>query len=298
MIAFRHILCATDFSDTAARALAHATALATRYDARLTLLHVVPVFEESLPAGLTVGRASAGWLRDEVLGVMHRAVAQTGAAAIDPALLVEEGRPDAVIVAQAAALPADLLVLGTHGRGGFTRLMLGSVAEKVVRTAACPVLTIPPAAASSTAAAVAFRQILCPIDYSPASLRALEYALELGRQGGGRVTVLSALEYMDVETPAAHVDAGIRRNRDRFIEDARQRLHRQLTGEPETRCEVEEVVAVNRAYKAILQHASASGTDLIVMGAQGADGIELMLYGSNTHHVVRAATCPVLTVRA
>ena len=57
-------------------------------------------------------------------------------------------------------------------------------------------------------------------------------------------------------------------------------------------------MAINRAYKEILQRASDSDADLIVMGAQGSGGIELMLYGSNTHHVVRAATCPVLTVRA
>lgn len=59
-----------------------------------------------------------------------------------------------------------------------------------------------------------------------------------------------------------------------------------------------EQVVVDRAYKALLQQAHTSGADLIVMGAQGMSGVELMLWGSNTQHVVRAARCPVLTVRA
>jgi len=68
--------------------------------------------------------------------------------------------------------------------------------------------------------------------------------------------------------------------------------------EPTTWCEIEELVAIDRAYKAILQTAAASKADLIVMGAQGTGGVELMLYGSNTQNVLRAAPCPVLTVHA
>jgi len=188
--------------------------------------------------------------------------------------------------------------MGTHGLGGFHRLLLGSVTEKVVRTATCPVLTVPPSAPATTPGPIVFKKILCPIDYSPSALKALEYALKLGRQADGCVTVLSALESMDPEEPCEHVDFEIRTYRQRVIEQARERLHGQLAGEPRTWCAIEEIVAINRAYKEILQRAAASDMDLIVMGAQGSGGIELMLYGSNTQHVVRAATCPVLTVRA
>lgn len=83
-----------------------------------------------------------------------------------------------------------------------------------------------------------------------------------------------------------------------MIDQAQERLHSQVAGEPQTWCEIEEVVAVNRAYREILQRAASGGVDLIVMGAQGHGGLDLMLYGSNTQHVVRAARCPVLTVRA
>jgi len=75
-------------------------------------------------------------------------------------------------------------------------------------------------------------------------------------------------------------------------------LHAHLAQESTTWCDIEEgTVVVDRAYKAILQRAAALTVDLIVMGAQGAGGLELRVYGSNTQHVLRAAGCPVLTVK-
>lgn len=103
---------------------------------------------------------------------------------------------------------------------------------------------------------------------------------------------------MDPEEPCEHVDFDIRKHRQHFIDHARARLHAHLEKESKTWVEIQEVVAIDRAYKAVLQHATSAGADLIVMGAQGTGGVELMLYGSNTQHVVRAATCPVLTVHA
>lgn len=300
MIAFRHILCPIDFSDASARALTYATAFAVWYEAQLTVLHVATTFDEPL-APVPIGdatRAPYPGSRDHIMAKLGRSIAQAGATAVKARPLAQEGIATELIVNCGAAMKADLLVMGTHGLGGFHRLLLGSVTEKVVRTATCPVLTVPPSAPATTARPILFKKILCPIDYSPSSLKALEYALELGRQADGRVTVLSALEHMDPEEPCEHVDIDIRRNRQHFMDHARERLHVQLAGEPQTWCAIEEVVAINRAYKEILQRAAAADVDLIVMGAQGSGGVELMLYGSNTQHVVRAATCPVLTVRA
>jgi nucleotide-binding universal stress UspA family protein len=82
------------------------------------------------------------------------------------------------------------------------------------------------------------------------------------------------------------------------MEHARRQLHAQLAQEPATSCDIgESTIVVDRAYKAILRHAAALDADLIVMGAQGAGGLELMVYGSNTQYVLRAAACPVLTVK-
>lgn len=302
VIVFKQILCPIDFSETATRALAHAAALARWYDARLTVIHVVPVFEDNMQSSFPLisheARTPYAPVRANVLGQMRRSTEQAGAAALNPTLLAEEGRTHAAIIDRAAAIHADLLVVGTHGRGGFNRLLLGSLAEKVVRTAACPVLTVPPSVSRPPATEVVFKNILCPMDFLPSSLKAFEYALDLGRQANGCVTALHALEYMDEDEPCEHVDAGVRQYRQQVLDQARQRLHALATEHSQTWCAINEAVAIDRAYKAILQRASTHDTDLIVMGAQGRGGVDLMLYGSNTQHVVRAATCPVLTVRA
>jgi len=308
VIAFKHILCPVDFSDTSARALIYATAFATWYEAQLTVLHVATAFDEPLePVPVRdAARAPYPGSRDEIIARLRRSLEQAGATALNARPLAQEGRASELIVNCGAAMKADLLVIGTHGLGGFHRLLLGSVTEKVVRTATCPVLTVPPSAPATTVGPIVFKKILCPIDYSPSSLKALDYALELGRQADGTVTVLNALEYMDPYTreydertgSGDRVEPDIGEPKRQLVEQRQERLRSQLAGEPRTWCQIEEVVVINRAYKEILQRAAASGADLIVMGAQGHGGVELMLYGSNTQHVVRAATCPVLTVRA
>jgi nucleotide-binding universal stress UspA family protein len=299
MSTFNRILCAIDFSETSMRALDYAATFAVRYGARLAVLHVGPAFEGGLhsPVRMDEPDAPSAPTREDTISDIRRAVATSAAAALGPAIVAEEGRAHDAIMRIAASLDADLLVIGTHGRSGFNRLFLGSVAEKVVRTAPCPVLTVAPAAGAPRTP-VAFRRILCPVDFSPSSLRALHYAYDLGRQDRAQVTVLHVLEYLDVDEPCEHVDAEIRRHRQHFIQHARERLHEAATALPADGCQVEEVVAIERAYREILRRAADDGVDLVVQGAQGHGRVELMLYGSNTQHVVRGAPCPVLTVRA
>ncbi len=145
MVEFRKILCTTDFSSEAERALVHAVALAKWYSAELTVLHVVSAFELVVNPSVIAGEA--GRLvdhpsHDQVIAKLKELVTRAGASALEPVLLAEAGPAHEVIVHRGGALRADLLVMGTHGRGGFNRLLLGSVAEKVVRTATCPVLTV------------------------------------------------------------------------------------------------------------------------------------------------------------
>jgi len=299
MIQFTKLLCPVDFSDPSRRALAYAMRLTEWYQAALEVLHVAPAFEDDLAASSDVtGPWSPLASRPMVMTELERCVAAVGGGGASPELMARAGRPHEVITARARALPADLIVMGTHGRGGFNRVLLGSVTEKVLRSVSCPVLTVPPSASPTVAADVHFRCILCAIDYSPSALKALQYALDLARQTGGCLTVLYALEYMNPEEPCEHVDFDIRQRRQHFLDHARARLHLQLEHEPLNGCELRELIVIDRAYRAILKQAAESAADLIVMGAQGTGGLELMLYGSNTQHVVRAASCPVLTVHA
>jgi nucleotide-binding universal stress UspA family protein len=300
MVKFTHILCPTDLSEGSLRSLRYAAGFARSYDARLTVLHVVPTFEPiAVPSsGLSEPvQVVFPMSRAEVLGEIRDVIDAAGAASISTTVAAYEGDPATTIVDRSLAIGADLLVMGTHGRSGFERLLIGSVAESVLQKAPCPVLLVPPHVTGTVPADVKFKNILCPVDFSPSSLQALGFALDLGRQGSGVVTVLHALEWLAEEEPRTDAHFNVPEYRQYLLNDARHRVQALLAGEPPTSSATHEMVVAGRAHREILRVAADSGVDLIVMGAQGRGGLGLTLFGSTTQQVVRSATCPVLTVR-
>jgi nucleotide-binding universal stress UspA family protein len=211
--------------------------------------------------------------------------------------IAEAGDPQATIIDQAILTKADLIVMGTHGRRGFKRLLLGSVTEAILREAPCPVLTVPPHPRAGVSEAVTFKRILCPIDFSPSALQALGFALDLARQADGRVTLLHVIEWLAEEEPRASTHFNVPEYRRFMVEDAQERLRSLVAEESRTWVEIDDVVAFGRAYREILRAAETKPADLIVIGAQGRGGIGLALFGSTTQQIVRGSTCPVLTVR-
>jgi nucleotide-binding universal stress UspA family protein len=192
---------------------------------------------------------------------------------------------------------ADLIVIGTHGRRGFTRLLLGSVAESVLHEAPCPVMTVSPHTEAAASDVVTFKRILCPIDFSPSALLALGFALDLARQAGGLVTLLHVVEWLAEEEPRTSAHFNVPEVRGYMVDDARQRLRSLVAEESRVWCEIDDVIVSGRAHREILRAAEARAADLIVMGSQGRGGVGLALFGSTTQQVVRSAACPVLTVR-
>jgi nucleotide-binding universal stress UspA family protein len=280
------------------RALAYAAAFVRWYDAHLTVLHVVPTFDPMQVRG-DLGdpvRVVTPVPREQVLTEMSRSL---NLAAVSPRAtpIAEAGDPQATIIDQAVSTKADLIVMGTHGRRGFKRLLLGSVTEAILREAPCPVLTVPPQARSGVSEAVTFKRILCPIDFSPSALQALGFGLDLARQADGRVTLLHVVEWLTEEEPRASAHFNVPEYRRFMVEDAQERLRSLVAEESRTWVEIDDVVVFGRAYREILRAADTKPADLIVMGAQGRGGIGLSLFGSTTQQIVRGSMCPVLTVR-
>jgi nucleotide-binding universal stress UspA family protein len=300
VIEFKQILCPTDLSEASVRSLTYAAAFARWYAARLTVFHVVPTFDP-----MTVGPGTLDpslqmvlpMSRDEVLVEMRRFTESAGIGSTQAVLSTHEGDPARSIVDQAVAINADLVVMGTHGRTGFERLLIGSVAEKVLRKAPCPVLLVPPHVTAKASPDVNFQHILCPMDFSPSALQALGVALDLARQSDGIVTVVHALEWLAEEEPREYTHFNVPEYRQYLIDDARHRVQALVADMSQTWSAIDARVVFGRAYREILRMAADSATDLIVMGAQGRGGLGLTLFGSTTQQVVRAATCPVLTVR-
>jgi nucleotide-binding universal stress UspA family protein len=292
MIAIKQVLCPVDFSDTSQHALSHAAAIARWYEATLTLLFVFPnlpvmdlpplVLEDADRERLLVSLRRMGDRVPTHVPLSHRV--------LEAPYVHEE------IVAQAAAIPADLLVLGTHGRSGFQRLFLGSVTEKVIRKATCPTLVVPPRAPdAATDAPVEFRRILCAVDFSESSLDALARAINMAEEADAQLTLLHVVEVpraVGQEPAAFHAD--LARLREAAVADARRRLHDLIPDQARTYCTVETAVVEGRAHREIVRLATDRRCDLVVMGVQGRGELDRLLFGSTTHQVIRSAACPVL----
>ena len=297
MVEIRRILCPVDFSEASRHALAHAVSVARWYDAAVTALHVVhPVFRLQPPILFAEMSASV-----EVAGAERLAIEETLQTWLEPArqaglatdLVVETGNPVPVILARARAIEADLVVMGTHGLSGFEPFMLGSVADRVLCKAPCPVMTVPlPVAAE---AHVPYLRILCPIDFSDSSLAALRFAVSIAEESDAHLTLLHVLEGAEDDGNTGRGRGG--KLRDVAEAEAHARLDALITAEERVWCKPSTKIACGKAYRQILAAAERERTDLIVIGARGPRPLDLAFFGSTTNHVVRRASCPVLTLR-
>jgi nucleotide-binding universal stress UspA family protein len=297
MVDIKRILCPVDLSEPSRHALDHALALSKWYEADVIVLHVFGAPQPWVPlVGMPVDLPILPSVRpDDVAEDVRRfcgAVATLAGGSVD--VVLKEGDPTKEILVQAE--PADLLVLGTHGRSGFERLFLGSVTEKVIRATHVPVLTVPPPVERPKS--VLYATILCPIEFSDASTRALEYALSLAEEADARLILLHVIEG-SIEQPylgdMGHVSL---REYYRYLEeDAMERLKAAVPEESRHWCKPDERVATGKAYREILKTAAEEGAELIVMGVHGKAALNQRLFGSTTHHIIREAGCPVLTLR-
>jgi nucleotide-binding universal stress UspA family protein len=300
--AIDHILCPVDFSDASQPAIEHALAIARWSGAAVSALHVCHPMLVPVASG-----AGARFDDPDVEMTRLRSAAASlvecaGAHDLTVDIAVEAGDPARQILEHADQHAVNLIVMGTHGATGFERLMLGSVTEKVLRKARCPVLTVPPRAHS--AATLPFRQVLCAIDFSYASLEALSYARALAQQSHARLQLLHVVQWPWDEPPAPAPDelppeqAVALGEYRRYVEASALARLASLRRErmPEGIEAVPRIVH-GKAYVQILRVAAETCADLIVLGIHGRNAADLIVFGSTANQVVRAAACPVLTVR-
>ena len=305
MIEIRRILCPIDFSDYSRRALDHAIAIARWYKSTVTVLQVFsPAPVAAFGQGPVVFEpiVLTAVDRDQLLADTKAFAEAESAPGITIEAVVREGNTAAAILEQATSMKADLLVIGTHGRSGFERLLLGSVTEKVLRKATCPVMTVPRGLPDAVPAGpVLYKRILCPVDFSESSLHALTYATSMAQESDGQLTVLHVVgnEVENADDMASIVsDAGMTIGS--FVkqreEALRRRLQETVATAPEF-CTMESLMTHGTPWREVLRIAAERQSDLIVMGVQGRGAADLVLFGSTTQHVVREASCPVLTLR-
>ena len=185
----------------------------------------------------------------------------------------------------------DLIVIGTRGRTGVGRALLGSAAEEIFRRAPCPVLTVGPHVSKDTERRLEMKEILYATDFSPESFSALPYAVSLAQEHQARLTILHVIGEQEV---------GELVHAENYVESTQRRLRELVPAEAKPWCEPNFRVERGSAAKKILEVATALGADLIVLGVRGAAGhmgATTHVLRAIAHHVVTQAECPVLTVR-
>jgi nucleotide-binding universal stress UspA family protein len=172
--------------------------------------------------------------------------------------------------------------------------VLGSVAEKVLRLATFPVLTVRSGVSLARRSRSPFATILCPTDFSAPANKAVAYAKRLAKEANAKLIVMTTVEWPFGDAVTSGPVAALRNS---IESDARKALVRLLPRPGSDRPRAQAVVAHGKAGAAIVQLARARSADLIVMGVSGRGALDVALLGSTTHHVIREGTGPVLTVR-
>jgi nucleotide-binding universal stress UspA family protein len=301
-ISLKNILFATDFSEASQPALPYAAAIARRYDSQLHIAHITspasyvissqpgdPVTLDSIhQAALADARQRMETLASHLKTVPHHTYLREGE--------VWESLSDLI-----QAHEIDLLVVGTHGRTGVEKLLLGSKAEEILRQATCPVLTVGPkigGRAKLTAienegkdlapVEISLRQIVYATDFSPESLAAAPFATSLAQEFQTKLTLLNVIEkYTDMDRQPGPIDLAL------------QRLEKLVPEEASLWCSPRPSVQFGPPADRILQEAQDSKADLIVLGvraAAGELGAATHLPWATAHKVIAQAHCPVLTI--
>jgi nucleotide-binding universal stress UspA family protein len=293
MLQIKKILFPTDYSACAEHAFSQAAYLAERYDADLHVLHVTEPSLEQLTFDITEADIAADLHLpfSEPLPSANEAREERGMLNVEIPPL--EGSVARAILAYADAQDIDMIVMGTHGRGGALWLLLGSVAGKVVRLATCPVFTVRQDTEATSNGRI--RRILVPTDFSEHARLAVAYATDLAVTYDAHLDLLHGIE--QVALPAIYgIEPPLVQIPD-IEKQARKALEQVAVEARRAGVSVETHVHVGHPSHDIIDFAEDQGTDLIVIATHGLTGLKRFFLGSVAEKVVQSAPCPVFTVK-
>ena len=300
MVQIKRILFPTDFSSHANQVLKYAVLLAQRFGAELYLFHAIVMYEDDpnnpdhrFP-DLTESVTQIQQIASDRLENSYSEYSNL------PIRVFKEARRGISayeeIVSFAEEKEIDLIVIGTHGRSGLSHLLLGSVTEKVVRYAPCPVLTIGKEAVKRPVPEEV-KNILVPVDFSTYSAEALKYAVAVGETFSSRLHLLYVVEEPVYPAFYASGVSSILEIMSNLPSRAKRAMTRFLKDNAPTELKVVKEVREGKPESEILDYAEEKNIDLIVMATHGLSGLDRFILGSTTERVIRKAVCPVLSVK-
>lgn len=293
---FDTLLVPIDFSSHSTKALDYAIALVKTFGGSIHLLHAyrLPFYIPTLNYP-NLGRDFWSAVRDSAGRKLEEGLQKIAAAGIEEGVDLSEMPPAQAITETAERIGADLIVMGTRGLTGLKHVLLGSVAERTIRMAPCPVMTVKDTLQVTEPARL--RTILIPIDFSECSHRALALARSLARAARPAHLILIHAYFLPLESEmlAEQVRETLLKT---VSQRAAERLERMLVEVQDDGVSADFVGYPGRPESVIVDVASDQDADLIVMGTHGQSGLAHVLVGSVAERVLRTAPCPVITVKA
>jgi nucleotide-binding universal stress UspA family protein len=287
------ILCPVDFSENSVKAYLHALSLAEHYGSKLVVQHVVELWRYPSASYAATAGAYDEFLQaicDGGKNKLQEFVKNHTYDGVHPELVVQEGMAPDVILSFAQSQKPNVIVMGTHGHRGFDRLMVGSVTNRVMRRAPCPVLAVPHPQDSDVGGrehgqAHHLNRILFCTDFSDNSTRALEYAVSGAAEYDAELTLLHVLEGSESSEVKEAVLSAVTEELNKLIPPATR-----------STLKIKTALRVGKPYQQIIQVASEWQSDLVIMGVHGRGAIDLAVFGSTTYRVIQLGPCPVLAV--
>jgi len=293
---FKKILHPTDFSPVALHAFDQAVALSIQYGAELKLLHAVVIYDydtSAIDKGMQKLNEAYELLRSELKNQLKQTLENSDLPSDRGTLKIKRGfGAGKVIIDSAREMAADLIVMGTHGHSPIRHFFLGSVAEKVMRYAPCPVMVL----GKMEDAPARFDNILLPVDFSETSHCVANLAVSMAKQHRARLHLLHVYQdivpsvYQGTSFTAFTWDPSLRKR-------GEESLQRFMERHQEDGVETVPHLGEGHVHREIVNLSNRESIDLIVMGMSGLTGVSQYLLGSTTDRVLRRADVPVLTVR-
>ncbi len=301
MSEFKKILCATDFSEYSEYAVRYASAFSKISGGSIDCVHVVEggfVTDSSMDGAYVSSvylQRSLDAIKVAAKKELEQFIQKEHFLGVDMTPHLREGHAAAEIVKLAGDIGADLLIIATHGRSGLERLMFGGTCDKLLRLSKIPVLAIkhPEHEALEKDGSLKVERILCPLDFSEFSHSTLPLATELARQFGSTIVLAHVVDTrFDYPEWTAQVSVNASEQLTNAAQEDLEGLASEMAG-----VNTEVYVTTGTPHRALIEKIKEDSIDLVIIATHGRKGLAHALLGSVTEKVVRAASCPVLTVR-
>jgi nucleotide-binding universal stress UspA family protein len=275
------VIYATDFSRCSENAGHYARVLAEQFSAKLLVVHAFLLSQAAREVEL--GHGAQSRQRHDLQALLEQKAAALSSESLKAVPTLLDGNPHEAIPALAEKHAPALIVLGTHGAGKIEHEIIGSVAEKILRSTRWPCLTVGPNVTEGPVGGAPFQRILYATDFSPEAANAAVYALSFAEADGGNLDVLNVIP--DPPPDKAELEQSYLHALSRLVPEQAKEF-----------CSPRTFVKTGNAHEEILAHIREHNIDLLVLGVRKSSHLGLEMRTSNAFRLIADAPCPVLTI--